>query len=137
MQTFKKRIKYSIGNSIKIKPIFDVHFGSTNCDIAKFKKYLSNSDSDTYFIGGGDLLDSICVTDPRYRKSNDDTFDDDVIDEQINQMVQILKPYQNKIIGLSSGNHEDVIVKKCGTNPIKRICKELNIEFLGYSSMGK
>ena len=111
MIILKKRIEYHYGETIKIKPIFDVHYGSNNCDVSKFKKYIEDYDENTYFIGGGDLLDSITVTDPRYRKSNDSTSNDAVIDEQVNKMIEFLKPIKKRIIALGSGNHEDVDLK--------------------------
>ena len=73
MIVLTKTIVYKPGETVQIKPIFDVHYGSTNCDVRKFKAFLKDSDKNTYFIGGGDLIESIPVTDPRYRKSNERT----------------------------------------------------------------
>lgn len=127
-------IEYKYGDIIKIKPIFDVHMGNRHCDVKGFKKFLQDDDDpQTYFIGGGDLLDSIVVTDKRYRKTEDGTTGDDIVDEQIAEMLKCLLPYKERILGLGTGNHEDVITNRCGTNPIKRLCKELEVPFLGYS----
>lgn len=103
------------------------------CDVEKFKRYLADSDKLTYFIGGGDLLDTIIVPDKRYSKAVDMAPDDAIIDWQINQMRDILRPYASRIIGLGSGNHEDVIIRRAGTNPIERICTELKVPYLGFS----
>jgi len=137
MILLEKRIKYKPGGIIKIKPIFDVHFGSKFCDVTEFKTFLRDAFTEnTYFIGGGDLLDSIIVKDAkRYRKSGDDMEGDDIIDQQIDKMVDMLMPYKEKIIGLCSGNHEDTITKRCSTNPMKRICKALDVPFLGFSCL--
>ena len=97
---FEKRIEYKYGDGgIKIKPIFDVHYGHTLCDVAAFKKYLEDSDDKTWFIGGGDFLDSITVIDPRYRKSIDAFGSEEIIDEQVDGMFKILEPYKDKILG--------------------------------------
>jgi len=135
MVTAKIRIPYTYGGSIKIKPIFDVHAGNVACDIKEFKKYLAEgNDDDTWFIGGGDLMDSIITSDlKRYQKSSDATKGDEVIDEQVETMRDLLLPYKDKIIGLGIGNHEENITKRCGTNPMKRLCSELGVMYLGYS----
>ena len=75
------------------------------------------------------------VGDRRYRKSKDKTVSDAIIDENINEMVDILEPYKDKIIGIATGNHEDTIVKHCGTDPVGRLCRELGTKHLGYSGL--
>ena len=78
------RINYTYGETIKLKPIFDVHLGNKYSDKPALKRYLADSDDSTYFIGGGDFLDSIITKDiKRYKKSTDDTIGDAVIDEQV------------------------------------------------------
>ena len=67
--TIIKRIKYETRKTYYLKPFFDVHYGSTACDLAAFKRDLGGANKDTYFFFGGDLFDSIVVTDPRYHKS--------------------------------------------------------------------
>jgi len=129
------KIEYKWGDTITVKPLFDVHYGAKACDIRGFKQYLEESNDKTYFIGGGDLLDSIHANDIRYRKSGDAFEGDNVIDQQINGMIDILKPYKDKIICLATGNHEDVVTKRCGTNPTKRMCETLDVPFLGYSGL--
>jgi len=132
---YTHRIYYDYNKPVYLKPIFDVHLGATACDERAFKSFLEDSDENTYFIGGGDLIDSIVATDIRYRKSSDSTIGDAIIDEQIKRFVKYLKPYQNNIIGIGTGNHEDTITKKCGTNPSKRIAESLNVPFLGLSGL--
>lgn len=136
------RVEYKLGDTWKLKPLFDIHCGAATCDLNELRKDLKESDSKTLFIGGGDVLDSIIVTDKRYRKSGDSTLGEAIIDEQIDILYQILKPYASKIIGLGEGNHEDTIIKRCGTNPIQRLCDKLatpkhKILYLGYSCLLK
>ena len=129
-----RTIKYTYGKSVTLKIISDVHWGNAHCDVRAFRKYIS--DEDAYFIGNGDYLDAIVTSDlKRYRKSSDDTKGDDIIDQQINKMVDMLMPIKDRILGLGIGNHEDVITKKCGTNPVARICTALGVPILGYSSL--
>jgi hypothetical protein len=134
---FAKRIEYKLGEDIHLKPVFDVHYGHKLCDVTAFKKYLETTDENTWFIGGGDLLDSIVVTDKRYRKNIDSFVDEELLDKQIDGMYEMLKPYKEKFLGLMIGNHEDTILKKSNTNIIKRLANLLDIPYLGYSCFYK
>ena len=72
MQVITKRIQYKYGETIKIKPIFDVHLGNYDCEIKKLKAYLNDRDESTYFFSGGDFFDSIITSDlKRYNKAFD------------------------------------------------------------------
>lgn len=128
-----RRIDYAYGDVFTLKPLADIHLGARACDEAAFKRYLAESDDHTFFIGVGDMLDSIIVTDPRYRKSGDSTEDEAVIDEQVNRMYDYLAPYAERILGLGTGNHEDAITRRAGSNLIRRLCDKLAVPFLGYS----
>jgi hypothetical protein len=135
--SIRKVIQYTPGETFYLKPFFDIHAGSTACDLAAFKRDLKNTCDNTYLFFGGDLFDSIVVTDKRYRKSGDASLSDAIIDENINEMADILKDYKHRIIGIGSGNHEDVIVKRYGTDPIGRLCKRLDIPAAGFSGLFK
>lgn len=132
-------IPYTYGDTIKIKPLFDIHCGNKGFNEYEFKKYMEEDTDDlTYFFGGGDLIDSITITDKRYSKDSDTTDSDEIIDEQISKLFWLLEPYRTRIIGLGIGNHELTIRKRGGTNPAKRLSKELStedheIKYLGYS----
>lgn len=127
------RLPYELGQTIRIRPLADIHFGNRHCDERAAKSFI-DEDKESYFIGMGDLLDCIIPTDEkRYRKSSDSIDGDDIIDQQIYKIYEWLKPHQKRIIALGTGNHEDVIAKRCGTNPIKRLCDKLQTKFLGYS----
>jgi UDP-2,3-diacylglucosamine pyrophosphatase LpxH len=130
------KIRHKQGESITLKPLADVHLGNSYCDVKAFKEFLRDTaqPENTYYIGIGDLMDSIIVKDvKRYVKHADASETDAVIDEQVNEMAEILRPYRERIIGLGTGNHENAIVKHCGTDPMKRLCTSLNVPYLGFS----
>ena len=135
MRTPKVRIPYKYGETIKIKPVFDVHLGSKACDKKAFKEFLEDSDENTYFLFGGDTFDSIVVNDVRYRKSGDDTRGDAIVDELVDMGVEYLEPYKDRILGMGKGNHEDVVTRRCGTDLIARLCRRLGVRDLGYSGL--
>lgn len=129
-------IPYKYGQTIKIIPVFDIHYGAKLCDSKQLETDLGALDyENSYIIGGGDWLDSICVKDRRYRKSADSSDGDAVIDSQIEELYDIFEPFSSHIIGLGSGNHEDAVVERASTNPSKRLASMLNCPFIGYSSL--
>jgi len=136
MIAYTYNIDYSYGDTIKIKPMFDVHLGHSMCDSAEFGKFLWNdTDHNTYFFGGGDLVDSICVKDFRYQKSNDAMPGNANIDEQVDYAEQLLEPIKDKIIGLGMGNHEWTILDRSGSNLTNRLCRRLDCKNIGYDGM--
>lgn len=121
---------------IKIKPLMDLHKGAKTCDVKAFKAYLRDHDENTYFFTLGDLWDMIYFDDKRFRLSGHDiegTEDDDPIDAEIREMADMLSPIKDHLIAIGTGNHEDVIAKKCHTNPSKRLAEILGVPYLGYS----
>jgi len=127
-------IPYTYGQTITLKPLFDVHLGNSYCDVNELRRYLNDKDENTYLIGGGDILDSIITKDiKRYAKHADACESDAVIDEQIERAYDYLKDYKGKIVGLGTGNHESAINKHHGTHPIRRLCKMLDTTSLGFS----
>ena len=137
MITETKRIPYKYGDKFQLKVIADVHLGAVACDEKAFRDYLADSNDKTYFLGIGDLYDAIIVTDPRYQKSSDKSEGDDIIDAQVEKGVELLEPYKDRILGLGYGNHEKTIIKRAGSNMIKRTCRRLDVKELGYSGLFK
>lgn len=127
-------IPYKLGQTITLKPLFDVHLGNTYCDERELKRYLDDRDDNTYLVGGGDIMDSIITKDvKRYVKHADAAETDSIIDDQVDKAYEFLKDYKGKIIGLGTGNHESTINKYHGTHPIRRLCKKLDTTSLGFS----
>jgi len=135
MEVVLKRINYKYGDEFELRPVYDVHYGINTCDVRAFKAFLGEPNPKRQFLFGGDLLDSIIVTDPRYQKSMDSTKGEAIIDEQVDTMVEILEPYAPQILGIGEGNHEQTITKRCSTNPTKRLCEKLGVDYLGLSGL--
>jgi len=133
MEVIYKRIDYSKFKTIRLRPLYDCHIGNALCDEHALKTFISCRDDNLFYIGGGDFLDAVTVKDPRYSKSIDKTMSSAIIDEQIEMGCDLLSPIKDKIIGFGTGNHEATILKHSGTDPIRRICKALNILYAGYS----
>jgi predicted phosphodiesterase len=128
-----------LDEQFKILPISDIHYGHKSCDVKKLKKDLSERvDDKTIILGLGDWADSIIVTDKRYRKEDDGTPSGAILDDQVNGLYEIFKPYAKQIYGIGDGNHEDVVHKKCNSLLMPKLCAKLATEdhkplWLGYS----
>jgi predicted phosphodiesterase len=48
--------------------------------------------------------------------------------QQIEHMVDLLRPVTDKIIGITSGNHENRVYKNDGIDTTRLVCRELGIE---------
>lgn len=138
MELTRFDIEYKYGETIKIKNIIDPHIGAAAADIRSLKACLQDSDEKTFFLNIGDLFDGIIFTDKRYEKGGDafrHSNSSAIIDDQVDFGRAIIEPYASKFIGLGLGNHERTCLLKHGTNPIRRICGQLSIPYLGYSGL--
>ena len=99
---------------LRIKPLADVHYGNSYCDLKAFKAFLADVDENTYFLGVGDILDSIIVKDKRYSKSADATESDAIINAVTFDMINILTPYRDKILGLSCLSSDTLVLTENG-----------------------
>lgn len=131
------RIPYQYGQTVNIRPLYDVHRGHAFHNDKAFRKFLADADPETYFIGGGDTFDSIIPTDRRYQKSSDASpaACDDIIDWWVDDMCELLSPYADRIFGMLAGNHELSLAKHNGTNPLRRLCSRLNIPYLSSAAL--
>ena len=129
------KLDYKLGETIKIRPISDVHLQNKWCDKKAFKRYLDVDDS-TYFLSVGDLFDGIITSDlKRYRKSTDDTESDDILNESVELAYDLLNPVKEKILFLADGNHEKSIQRHCSFNMTRALCTMLDVPQFGYSWM--
>lgn len=127
------RIPYKYGQEFTIKPCFDWHVGHRYCDIKALRAYLSDGaeDPNCFIVTGGDLADSIVVTDKRYLKSTDGTESGAVINEQYEILLDLLKPYQGRIMGIGFGNHEDTLLARAGVHLSRLLANGLETVSLG------
>lgn len=114
----------------KIVPIGDIHYGAPNCDLEKLKKTLDYCrKSDSWILLMGDLFE--CST--RYSVGAGIYEQVHTPQAQLDDLLEIFKPYKDLIIGSHSGNHEFRIMKEVGVDIMKVFCNALGIKYLGYS----
>ena len=110
---------------IKIYPIADVHFGAINHQQAEWERFCSmiEQDDSAYLILDGDLINN------NTRSSVGSPWDDTVRPrEQKKRMVEYLAPVKEKVLCLTSGNHENRSLKDSDDCPAYDIVCKLDIE---------
>ena len=107
----------------------DLHYGSSHCDRAAVKRmvnYIAENDN-VFWVSTGDIFE--CAL----KSSNvADVYSSMPIDEEIEAMLELLKPIAHKCIGITSSNHSNRLVKATNLSPDKLLCKELDMSYLGH-----
>jgi hypothetical protein len=57
------------------------------------------------------------------------------LSEQIEEVVKLLSPIKNKILGAIDGNHEQRLIRYSGYSPTISICDRLGISYMGSSGI--
>lgn len=129
MRKISKKLPFA--ETIQIVPFGDLHYGAKACSLSIFKdtlKYIADTPN-TYGIGMGDLLDTIIPKDPRYAPGKEYQMVDDAVED----IRQIIEPAKDKILCMLTGNHEYKLYQSGHGDPTKRICRELGVEYGGFS----
>jgi predicted phosphodiesterase len=114
-------------SDITVYPIADVHYGALMHDKQKWYEFckLAESQDDAYFILNGDLINN------NTRSAVGSPFDDfERPRDQKIRMVEMLKPIREKILCLTSGNHERRSMKDADDDSTYDIAAKLDIEDL-------
>lgn len=123
-----KVIKRDLGKdltSIKLLALSDFHIGDKLCNLKKIKAVLNEvkESSNTYIILNGDLINNSTA------QSVGDTYEEELTpNEQINYLTELLRPIADRIICISSGNHEARTKKEVGIDLIEQVAYRLGIE---------
>lgn len=99
-------------SDIRIKVIADIHYGSPKCRVSELKKQIDliRKDPNCYVILAGDLVDN-------GTKNSVNPYGDTMSPmEQMRQIITLLEPIKNRIIGMCGGNHEERSYKESGTD---------------------
>jgi len=136
------KINTSVNEYINIIPIFDVHILNATFDKKLYEKTVEyiNTHDNTYWFGGGDYSEFINFKDKRFAPGEltpdlkigdlSNIFQKEI--DMFKDMTEsILTP--EKCLGLGIGNHEDKIAKSGEGDIVGELCKEYNLNYLGYS----
>lgn len=106
------------GEIYTIVPIGDTHIGAAGCDEDLLKETVKfiKSKKNGYWIGMGDYIDAINMSDPRFDAKTLAPWVKminliDLVGAQLERFLAIIEPIADKCLCLLSGNHEDSVKK--------------------------
>lgn len=129
MEVLKSRIKKE---NVNIYYLTDTHTGAENQRTEDLKKFVDiiDKDPDAVVIGGGDYIEAIVMSDPRFSPGelqNKYKLKDlkDLPRIQMQEFYSIIKPIEDKFIGMLVGNHEEQYIKRNHFNVYDYLVSEL------------
>lgn len=120
-------IVHKFERPVTIYPIADVHLGAINHQKDAWDAFVHKiaSEEDSYLILNGDLINN------NTRSSVGSPFDDTLRPrDQKRMMMEYLAPIKEKILCITSGNHEQRSLKDADDDPTYDIACKLDIEEL-------
>ncbi len=126
-----ENIKIINDSKVEILPIYDWHFGSKECNeklVDKMISYIKDTENCYCFLGG-DLIE--CAI---YGKLNNVHTQKYQIQEQVEMIVEKLKPIRDKILFSICGNHEYRIEKTTGLDIAALMAFQLDIPYKKWES---
>lgn len=122
-----KAIKVDLSRDLKsleIIPLADLHIGDKQCDLELIKEkidYIKNNEN-VYCILNGDILNNSVKT------SVGDVYSETLTPmEQLQQALTLFEPIKDKILCVTTGNHEARTWKNDGIDLMGLLCSSLNI----------
>lgn len=110
---------------IELVPIADAHIGDPLCDMELLKReidYVKNN-TNAYAVLNGDLLNNAI------KSSVSDVYAERVSPmDQLKIAVELITPIKDKILCVTSGNHEDRSYKTDGIDLTYLLCRQLGLE---------
>ena len=103
----------------------DLHIGDPHAMLGLIGERLKTIEEDPrgLVVLNGDLMNTALKT------SVSDVYSEVMTPmQQINYLVELLKPIKHKIIGCTCGNHEKRIYRNDGIDTMRLVCRELGIE---------
>lgn len=113
-------------NEVSIIVLSDLHYGNPYCSIRHFQRtidFIKNNDNCYCFLNG-DLLESVT------KQSKGDIYTQKITPQgQRDDVIDILKPIKNKVLGITTGNHEQRIYNEIGIDLTVDIANELKAPY--------
>lgn len=122
-----KTIRVTLSNEIdtlKIEVFADLHIGDAHCDTRLIRDRLMSVqyDKDAYIILNGDILNNATKT------SVSDCYSEVLMPmEQIQQAVELFDPVKDKILAITTGNHERRTYNKEGIDLMEVFARQIGL----------
>ena len=120
----------SSGDGAEVMFIGDVHHGSPQCDIARFKANIAYCLKNKVYVL---LMGDLCEVATRHSVGAGVYEQTSVAEKQHEEMVEWLRPLADAklILGTHRGNHGERTYKESGFDIDKALARELRVPFLG------
>lgn len=128
--------------TFRLYALGDVHIGALNCAEEELTKLVQRIKNDPFaiWVGGGDYADAVILNDvsrfdvntlPNWMlRGNPQTIKErigDILFAQRQRFVSMVKPIQDKCLGLIEGNHEFAIFKHHNRDHMAELCRMLSV----------
>ena len=127
MKAFEFTTTVKAGMPTKIGLFSDLHVDSPNFDKPTFEEHASYCLKDgRYMLFDGDIFDAIIRTDKKRAVNSLLEPGDNQLNMKLDKAYELLKPYQEQILFMGRGNHEESILKYSGIDVLDLLAKMLN-----------
>ena len=123
MQTIKIELSEDI-QELELHTFADLHIGEAGCDLKGIKEHIKEVEvkENAVAILNGDLINNALKT------SISDIYDETMTPtDEIKLCIELFEPIKNKIICITSGNHEDRTKNATSISPMEFIAAKLGI----------
>ena len=123
MKVIKRDLSVDI-DKITIIPISDVHIGDKTSNLKAFKEVLERikNEPNTFTILNGDICNFAL------KNSKSDVYEGLSPMTEILEAIKYLKEIKEKVLCITSGNHEDRLVRETNIDATYLLAKELGLE---------
>ena len=127
MKAFEFTTPLKAGKPTKIGLFSDLHIDNPNFDKPTFEEHASYCLKDgRYMLFDGDIFDAIIRTDKKRAVNSLLESGDNQLNMKLDKAYELLKPYQEQILFMGRGNHEESILKYSGIDVLDLLAKMLN-----------
>lgn len=123
MQTIKIDLSEEL-KEVEIHTFADLHIGEAGCDLKGIKAHIEEvkNKENAFAILNGDLINNALKT------SISDIYDETMTpSEEIKLCIELFNPIKDKILCITSGNHEDRTKNNTSISPMEFIAAKLGI----------
>lgn len=128
MKAYQFVTQAKAGKTIKLGLFSDIHFDSPDCDRETLKKHFDFCKRDgRYILINGDWFDAIILSDRKRSVAHLIENTDQQLNKKLEESYEFLKPYQDHILFIGRGNHEESIMKYNGLDMLEMLTTMLNM----------
>lgn len=127
MKAFEFSTPFKAQTPTKLGLFSDIHFDSPDCDKETLKQHFDYCLQDKrYILINGDLFDAILLKDQKRAVPHLVERADNQLNVKLEETAHFLTPYQDRILFVGRGNHEESIIKYSGIDLLQMLVTMMN-----------